>query len=479
MIKLLLKDTVVFGLGNAVKKLIGLFLLPFYTHALAPEDYGVLETMGVFVFFVTAVLDFGLNTGSARYYFQAPNDQEKGRVLFTALVMRLVSIIPSLILAINSSSISQYFFNTEEYTWVVFLSCISIPMTMLNQEQVNLLRYLRQPWSYNILTLLRALMGICLGISLVVILKKGAAGAQMASLISSSLIFFISYLFINRKRYVYSFSWYWGKKMLLFGFPLIWASIALWFFEVSDRYVILYFHNSDQIGLYSIASRVTQVLILLNMAINMSFKPLILQSYEEEKLVGKPISKSLISQTFGLYGVVAGIIASIISIFSFEIISLLAPESYLAASVAVPGLIFGSMFFQSRAISAIGIGLKEKTKWLMYTLVLAALLNIGLNFWLIPEYSFFGASLTTMISSLFYFFLSSYLSNRLFAVKLPVIRMMSYWFICLFFSFVVILDLLPMFNKLLLQVLFLLLVCLMPFVMRLVSISQLKSMLAK
>jgi O-antigen/teichoic acid export membrane protein len=58
------KDTLVYGLGAGVKKFIGLFLLPFYTKALSPSDYGVLDTLGTLIFFITAVFNFGLDTAT-------------------------------------------------------------------------------------------------------------------------------------------------------------------------------------------------------------------------------------------------------------------------------------------------------------------------------------------------------------------------------------------------------------------------------
>ena len=37
----LFKGSMVYGIGGELNRFIGLFLLPFYTRALTPDDYGV------------------------------------------------------------------------------------------------------------------------------------------------------------------------------------------------------------------------------------------------------------------------------------------------------------------------------------------------------------------------------------------------------------------------------------------------------
>lgn len=427
MLKGFFKDTFIYGLGKALKKFVGLFLLPFYTHALSPSDFGVLESLGVFIFFVTAILDLGLNTGSARYYYQAPTAHQKGRVLYTAQMFRVASFLPAIVLAVFSSSISTFLFGSDKYTWAVFLSCVLIPVSMLNQEQANLLRYLRKPWQFNTVTLIRMLTAIPLGILLVVILEEGVLGAQLAAVLSGVVVFGFTYWVFNRKHYVPVFSKYWAIKFIRFGFPLIWASIALWFYQVSDRYLLLFFQNTNEVGLYSLAFSVSQVILVLNMTIEMSFNPIVLKEYEEEDDIDKPRTKKLITDVFGIYSAISVAAAVFVSIFSVDLISLISTEHYKLAALAVPGLLFSAILFQSRGIVAVGIGLKEKTKFLMWLLVITAIINVLLNVLWIPKYSFMGAAWSTLLASFIYFLMALFIAQKLFRVELSLFRTISYW----------------------------------------------------
>ena len=43
-IKSLLSDTVLYGLSSVITQIAGLFLVPFYTKELSPEEYGIIAT---------------------------------------------------------------------------------------------------------------------------------------------------------------------------------------------------------------------------------------------------------------------------------------------------------------------------------------------------------------------------------------------------------------------------------------------------
>ena len=106
------KDAVIYGLGKGIKKFIGIFLLPFYTRALSPEEYGILNTITTVMFMISAFLNMGLDTARGFYYFRAPAE-EKGQVLYNLFLVRILTIIPSVIPALFSGQISLLLFKTS------------------------------------------------------------------------------------------------------------------------------------------------------------------------------------------------------------------------------------------------------------------------------------------------------------------------------------------------------------------------------
>jgi len=234
------KDTLIYGFGRGVKKFIGIFLLPFYTRALSVDEYGILETLSSMTFLGAAFLSLGLDSAAGFYFFKA-GEKEQGKITFTLFVIRMFTFIPSLIPVFLSGQLSIALFGSDKYVIPVALSSMLIPVSLLMDEQSKLLRYFRKSWLYSYSTILKSLMNVVLGITLVVWLSYGVAGSLTASLISSIAVILFIFFFYSRKKYTYSFSFSWAKKMLRYGFPIMWAGLAIWIMDSSDRFFLLHF----------------------------------------------------------------------------------------------------------------------------------------------------------------------------------------------------------------------------------------------
>ena len=218
------KDTLVYGLGTGLKKFIGIFLLPFYTRALTVSDFGILESLGTFAFFISVILTLGLDSASGFYFFKERDPTEKGKILYAVFIIRILSVIPLTIISFFSSSISNLLFGDTKYFWVVFISIHVILVDLIMNEQAHIYRYYKKPWGYNIITIIKALAGIGLGIFLVVIQRRGIIGAQFSSLISSVIVIIVSFFSFTRKKYTYSFNQKQDHALYNYRFNRFWKS---------------------------------------------------------------------------------------------------------------------------------------------------------------------------------------------------------------------------------------------------------------
>ena len=416
------KDTIAYGLGRGIKKFLGFLLLPFYTRALTPADYGILDTLGTFIFFIVVFLNMGLDSASGFYYFQPKEENERGKILFTVFVLRLATIIPAVILSFFASDISQFLFKTDDYTNVVLVTCLLLPLNVLTSEQELIYRFNRKPWKYNLLTILRALVNIGAGVTLVVNLKWGVLGAQLASFLSSLFVVIFSFLFYTRNKYTYQFSFVWAKKMLEYGFPLVFAGIAVWVYQVSDRYFLLYYQNLEDIGYYSIGSTFSQPLGLINAAIQMSWGVPFYEIYSKEDSE-KSESKKAISVLVKYYTILGCIISLFISVFAFEIVSVVTTPKYLPGIIVIPILLFSAIIAQLIEIIGVGITLSEKTIYFTYILVLSGLVNFGLNFIFVPLLSYYGAAITTIIAYIVNLILTYIIAQRYFPARYDMLKL--------------------------------------------------------
>ena len=478
MLKTLSKDTLIYGFGKVAQKFIGFLLIPFYTRALSPEEYGVLDSIGTFVFLITTFLNMGLDSASSFYFFTGKSKEEKGQILFTTFVLRLITIIPSMILSFFSEIISDKIFGTKDYYWVVFISCMIMPATVILSDQENIYRFFREPWKYNILTIIKTVSSALLGILFVVFLKYGVNGVQLASFATYLIVIIYSYVFFTRKKYNFKFSFYWAKQMLKFGFPLVWAGIATWVYMSSNRFFLLKYKDLTEIGYYSIGNIFSQPISLISMAFQMSFGVLFYQVYNEETNTDKTESKKLVSRTVEFFILITVPIAVFLSVFGKEILNLATTKDYVNGIFVIPFLAFSLIFAQCLQMTDVGISISKKTWHFTWIIGVTAIANVILNILVIPSYGYIGAAATTMIANLIYLIIVVVVSNKFFKVTYRYNRITAYMLFSFIISIIVpLIDFKLGFNlNIASKIIIMICSFILPFIFGLIKIADIKNL---
>ncbi len=417
VIKSFSKDTMLYGLGNSLKKFIGFLLLPFYTRALSPNDYGILETLGSLTMLLTIVLSFKMVDAGSRYYYTSSDKQVKGTILYTVFIISIATIIPCILLSFFSGYIANLLFGSRGYSSIVFVSLLTIPFVILNDEQTWIYRYLRLAWKYNFYIIAKSLLNIGFGISLVIILKKGVIGAQLASLLSSLSIVVFSFIFFTRFQYHYSFSFSLFKKMLHFSSPLMLSGLLTWSYTLLDRFLLLGLKSTYDVGIYSIGSTFSQPISILNMAIGMSFYPFFMDMYEKDKSVNYEFTKENSNKIWYLYLSIAFTLCAALSIFGKDLLGFITTKDYVAGATIIPFLVLSAIVRQSIDITSLGMFLKEKTIHYTWLVVVTTGASVGLNLLLIPKVGFLGAAISNLSSNIVYFIIAYFLSQKFFHVQ--------------------------------------------------------------
>jgi O-antigen/teichoic acid export membrane protein len=92
-------------------------------------------------------------------------------------------------------------------------------------------------------------------------------------------------------------------------------------------------------------------------------------------------------------------------------------QSFWPSYEVVPVVVLSYVFFGMRIVSSLGMYLNKKTKYVAYTTIAAAALNILLNIVFIPKYGMMVAAYTTLIAFIFLYFISYYYGNL--SYKIP------------------------------------------------------------
>jgi O-antigen/teichoic acid export membrane protein len=170
------------------------------------------------------------------------------------------------------------------------------------------------------------------------------------------------------------------------------------------------------IGIYSVSMKLASSIQLVNTAFIMAWAPFMHAQFKKEN------NKKLFADVFPIVVGVTFLFVCLISLFSLELVKLLATKEFYSASKYVGGLsLFFSLYIIKETVD-IGPKIREKTKYLSLTFILSVIVNLISLFVLIQLLELKGVVLAMMITNLFLVILSWFISNKLYPIPFSIIK---------------------------------------------------------
>jgi O-antigen/teichoic acid export membrane protein len=130
----------------------------------------------------------------------------------------------------------------------------------------------------------------------------------------------------------------------------------------------------------------------------------------------EPNAKKIYAKVFFIYFVVNILAVFFISMFSIDILKVFTQPAYYSAKAVVPSLCMSVVFFSGYFIVAIGIGITKKAQHTIWITLVAAAVNIIMNFFLTPVIGAVGAALSIMAANFLIFILTLSVSQKLYPI---------------------------------------------------------------
>ncbi|MGE0453010.1 MAG: lipopolysaccharide biosynthesis protein [Vicinamibacteria bacterium] len=392
-----IRHTAVYGIGSVSVSILGLVLVPIYTHHLTPAEFGLLALVLALYGFLTGVYDLGMTNAVARFYFEAKGAGDfrlaLRRMASTALVFLLVYAgLFSLALWLSGGRISAAVTGTAEGAGLIRILALTLLTDTLALLPLTLIRMQERTRLFVMVTGVRFGATLVLNIVFVVVLGWGVRGILLGSAITSAALLVVLLPEIGRSIGPF-FSPSLLMQMLGFGLPFVPVLVSRWLIDYSDRYLLEVLTSLDEVGRYSLAYKVAQVLLLAVSAFSMGWAPLRYRIYERSD------AKEIYCRLTSYYAIVAGIMTVGISLVARDVVGLIAPASYAPAATVVAPLALSYALYGLFVLMVTGMGVTTRTKPMAPLAVAAAATNIGLNLLLIPTYGMVAAAYTTVIAN--------------------------------------------------------------------------------
>ena len=398
-VKILGKESLIYGTGHVLARLITFLLLPIYTHVFTPEEYGVISLAYAFIGFSLMFYRYGMDTALMKYSVQLNNNEKTIHISSIYILQLFSSIIFSGILYLVRDYVSEPILGVAKPEWVVILSGILILDNLWNHH-VLLLRADNKPVLYILFNLSNVVLTMIFNIIFVINWGLGIEGVLIANLIVSGIIFIVSLPIIIKKIKLFQIKSNVMKDIVKFGLPFLPAGIFTMIMELSNRYILDWLEGTYAVGLFSAGYKLGIFGLIIVMGFNMGWTPYFLKRIKEKDA---EIEFSYIASLFlGLLGFVV----IVISLWVPEIIRLnigsiyLIGENFWGAEKIVAIVLIGYFFFGTYVIQLPGVYAKEITNWIPIFRGIGAFTNISLNIILIPKYGVIGSAWATVVAFL-------------------------------------------------------------------------------
>jgi O-antigen/teichoic acid export membrane protein len=388
----LARQMLAYGLSGLVVPLVGLITLPIFARVFTRSQYGLLE-LGTTTLTVAAVItDAGLTAAALRSFFDynAEHEPERRSVMLTGLLATSAIAFAVAVLMIGFRDELSHWLFGEPGQGTLLVAIAGAVLTLNTwRYAAEVMRVRFQAFSYLTMSALAATVTTALGVAGVLALDWRVNGVFFAAVVGNTVAAVYGLLAVRR--------WLSGRfstpklrGMLAYGLPLIPNALAAWALALVDRIILSRLGSLSEVGQYAVANRLALLLLIGLNAFLFALSPFLLSTYSEDPEQEKAArGRTLTYLTF-----ILALTGLMLTLFAKEIFEVVAPK-FDDAYLAVGPLALGGALYGLATVLTTGLAIMRKTVHLAALTVGAAVVNVALNFALIPPFGIVGAGLAT------------------------------------------------------------------------------------
>jgi PST family polysaccharide transporter len=380
-----------------VQMFLGLLVGLWIARYLGPERFGrfnyAIAIVGLFVPFAKLGLDNIVIRNLAR------DISNKNEALGTAFILKFVASILTFFITFGVVffSTSNGSPNYQETLWLV-----GIVATGAIVQSFDIIDYWFQSqvqskysvWARN------AAYVLINGVKIVLIQIKAPlvafAAAMVVEYIMSAIGMVIAYRLTGNLIKGWQVNFRYAKLLLKDSWPLIFSGIVIMIYMRIDQVMLGQMVGDESVGIYSAAVKISELWYFVPGAMVNSVFPLIVQAKE----ISEAVYYKRLQQLFTTVSALAYVVAIPVTLLSTPIVILLYGNNYVEAGAILNIHIWAGLFVSLGVARETWITTEGLMKFSAATAAVGAVVNIVLNYFLIPYYGGLGAAIATVISQI-------------------------------------------------------------------------------
>mgnify|MGYP004701746761 CR=1 FL=1 len=410
---MLAKHSAFYFLACGLPGVINLLGLAIYTRMLSPEAFGAYALVIAGTGLGNAVLFQWLQLGVLRFL---PGCRDrKGAFLGTILAVFFCLVVVTCL----GGVVALMFLSDTGMKQLVAVGLVLLWVQAFFELNKELLRSEFSPRRYGMMAMTKSVVALTLGVVFVA-LGLEAIGLLFGLVIALGLSMVGQFKREWRQVQLVEADRQLFRQLAAYGLPLT-ATFALGFvISSSDRFFLGWLINAEATGLYAVGyDLANQTLGMVMMIINLAAYPLAVSALERE---GQAAAERQLSQNaIALLGLGLPSAAGII-LLAPEISPLFLGQAYQdSAAELMPWIAAAALLAGLKAYYFdLSFQLGKKTVLQVWVVLASALVNVGVNFFLIPIYGIMGSAYATVAAYAVGLILSWVLGRKVFPLPLPL-----------------------------------------------------------
>lgn len=379
------------GLRSALNLIFPLITFPYVSRILSVDSMGIYNFSSTYINYFILLAGLGISTYAVREGAKYRDNKKKiGKFSSQVFTINIISTIVAYILLIGSLVI---FGNLRNYVSTILVFSIQILFTTIGTEWIYTIY---EEYSY---ITIRSIIFKLISIILLFALVREAndylwyAGITVFASVGSNVLNYIHAKSFTKIKIIKSTEWKRHLKPILVIFA---SSVAVTIYVSSDTTILGLLKNNYAVGIYGVSVKVYTIvsgLIAGLLAVTIPRLAMLIGQHRIKEY--KSVLQTVIN-TLSLLGLPAAVG---LVMLSKEVILIIAGKKYLEGVLSLQ-IITWAMIFSNFSIifnQCVLIPTKREGKSLRNTLI-TGIVNVGLNFILIPLWSYDGAAVSTVIA---------------------------------------------------------------------------------
>lgn len=407
-----LRLTGTYALGNLFRRGVQVVLIPLYTAYLATDQYGALAMLNVAIAFLALLIETPLVSGALeRFYYHPRYAERSGQLLFNVFLLLLVQTVAIAVgyMAL-SGLVNRVLFHDDALLPLVRLYALILILWPMWALMLSLMK-LREMAAYYVAACTVGML-LAAGVAVVglTVFHMGVYAVALGQIVEYGVVTLMGLpVFLQHAEFRLSAGIL--TEPLRFGYPLLPTGMTRLGMRLLDQNILCWFRGLSAVGVYAFGYGIAEGVdsMVVQPLVN-GVAPTVRQLEDTPDQ-----QRQFVRHAATMYYLVAVFVGLLASLAAPELVRILGRSpGYWAAQAVIP-IIALAFVQQSLGLFADwGLVMRNKSYHLTGILLVAAVVNVGLDLLLVPLWGFVGVALAMLAGCVTWNALKMYFSAKLY-----------------------------------------------------------------